>query len=229
MRYSTMPQWVYVLPIVLGAGMMLAAVVYTVVSPGPIGIIWLAMDTVFVIVCVRALGTRKDDERVLRDGVRGRATVLGAKTTGAYVNRVPQWVLRVRIDGSGDPYETTLRVLTFAPPVNGDSIDVCIDPQRKTHVVIAGDVASADGPLDVETQVAVVHPAAASAATAGLNPDGSRIFTSSDDGAAAARPAAPADPASTVQMLSDLERMRASGALASDEFESLKRKLLGEA
>jgi hypothetical protein len=201
MRYSTMPQWVYVLPIAIGAGMMLAAVVYTVVSPGPIGIIWLAMDTVFVVVCVRALGTRKDDERVLRDGVRGRATVLGAKTTGAYVNRVPQWVLRVRVDGSGDPYETKLRVLTFAPPVNGDSIDVCIDPQRKTHVVIAGGSAAADGPLDVETQVAVVHPAAP----------------------------APADPASTVQMLSDLERMRASGALAPDEFESLKRKLLGEA
>ena len=137
MRYSTMPQWVYVLPIVLGGAMVLAAAIYTVVSPGPIGIIWLAMDTVFVIVCVRALGTRKDDERVLRDGVRARATVLGGKTTGAYVNRVPQWVLRVRIDGSGDPYETTLRVLTFAPPVNGDSIDVCIDPQRKTHVVIA--------------------------------------------------------------------------------------------
>ena len=77
MRYSTMPQWVYVLPIVLGDAMVLAAAIYTVVSPGPIGIIWLAMDTVFVIVCVRALGTRKDDERVLRDGVRARATVLG--------------------------------------------------------------------------------------------------------------------------------------------------------
>src|ERR1700676_638121 len=156
MRYSTMPQWVYVLPIVLGGAMVLAAAIYTVVNPGPVGIIWLAMDAVFVIVCVRALGTRKDDERVLSDGVRGRATVLGAKTTGAYVNRVPQWVLRVRIDGSGDPYETTLRVLTFAPPVNGDSIDVCIDPQRKTHVVIApaAQPSAAASPLDVETQVA---------------------------------------------------------------------------
>jgi hypothetical protein len=207
MRYSTMPQWVYVLPIVLGAGMVLAAAIYTVVRPGPVGVIWLVMDTVFVIVCVRALGTRKDDERVLRDGVRARAIVLGAKTTGAYVNRVPQWVLRVRIDGSGDPYETTLRVLTFAPPVNGDAIDVCVDPQRKTHVVIAAAAATANaappGPLDVETQVAVVHPAAPAAV--------------------------PDDTAATVQALGDLERMRASGALAPDEFESLKRKLLGEA
>jgi hypothetical protein len=196
MRYSTMPTWVYILPIVLGGGMMLAALVYLLVNPGPIGIIWLAMDTVFVVVCVRALGTRKDDERVLRDGVRGRATVLGAKTTGAYVNRVPQWVLRVRIEGSGDAYETTLRVLTFAPPPSGDALDVCIDPQRKTHVVIAGAAGAAVG---VETQVAVVHPAA------------------------------PAEAAGTVQMLSDLERMRASGALAPGEFETLKRKLLGEA
>ena len=202
MRYSTMPQWVYVLPIVLGAGMVLAAAIYTAVRPGPVGIIWLVMDAVFVIVCVRALGTRKDDERVLRDGVRAQATVLGAKTTGAYVNRVPQWVLRVRVDWSGDPYETSLRVLTFAPPVNGDAIDVCVDPQRKTHVVIAGQDAPTTGPLDVETQVAAVHPAAASPA--------------------------PDDPASTVRMLSDLERMRASGALAPDEFASLKRKLLGE-
>ena len=45
----------------------------------------------------------------------------------------------------------------------------------------------------------------------------------------AAEPAAaPDDTAATVHALSDLERMRASGALAPDEFESLKRKLLGE-
>jgi hypothetical protein len=202
-RYSTMPQWVYVLPIVLGGGMVLAAAIYTAVRPGPVGVIWLVMDTVFVIVCVRALGTRKDDERVLRDGVRARATVLGAKTTGASVNRVPQWVLRVRVEGSGDPYETNLRVLTFAPPVNGDAIDVCVDPQRKTHIVIAAADAPAARPLDVETQVAVVHSAAPAAV--------------------------PDDTAATVQALGDLERMRASGALAPEEFESLKRKLLGEA
>ena len=212
MRYSTMPQWVYVLPVVIGIGMMFGAVVFMLAGPGtfrmPVGLFWLATDAVFVIVCVRALGTRKDDLRVLRDGVRARATVLGAKTTGAYVNHVPQWVLRLRVEGSGDPYEATLRVLTFAPPVNGDSIDVCVDPQRKTHVVIAGADPGAPGAaaaLDVETQVATVHPAAS------------------------AEPAEPADVAATVQTLAELERMHGSGALADAEFDTLKRKLLGDA
>ncbi len=241
MRYSTMPQWVYVLPVVLGIGMMLAAVVFMLTGTDRlvIGLFWLATDAAFVVVCLRALGTRRDDLRVLRDGVRARGIILGAKTTGAFVNRVPQWVLRLRIEGSGDPYETTLRVLTFAPPVNGDAIDVCVDPQRTSHVVIAGtdaaaagaaatapdSVAAVAGALNIETQVAVLHHAAAPA-TAGINADGSRTFTSSDDAAPAV--AAAADAATTVKMLSDLERMHSSGALADDEFDALKRKLLGE-
>ena len=59
--------------------------------------------------------------------------------------------------------------------------------------------------MNIETQVAVVHHAAAPADAA----------TSEDT-------------ATTVKMLGDLERMHASGALADDECDALKRKLLGE-
>ena len=160
---------------------MVAAICFIAFGPQPmakpIGAIWLLMDAGFVFVCVRALRSRKDEEQIRRAGVRATATLLGADTTGSYVRGMPQWKLRMRIDGNGPAYDTTLRVLTFNPPENGAALEVRVDPRNKQHVVLAG----ADG------EIAVTAPDAAPAAqahadpsgmTATQNPDGSVTYRS---------------------------------------------------
>jgi hypothetical protein len=57
-----------------------------------------------------------------------------------------------------------------------------------------------------------------------VNADGSRTITSTSVQIGGA----PGDTAETVRLLGELEKMRASGSLGDAEFDSLKRKLLGE-
>ncbi|MEA2688909.1 MAG: hypothetical protein QOD51_1516 [Candidatus Eremiobacteraeota bacterium] len=178
-----MPAWAYIVPIWLGLGFIVGALCFIAFGPQPmarpIGAIWLVMDAGFVFVCVRALRGRKDEEEIREHGVRATATLLGAKTTGSFVNTMPQWKFRLRIDGNGPSYETTLLVLTFNPPENGAGVDVRVDPQRKEHVVLAG----ADGDIPViQPHAPDAAPAQAQANQSGMtataNPDGSVTYTS---------------------------------------------------
>jgi len=204
MRYASSPAWVYVMLIVMGLGFMAGAVGFILFVPAPtgivVGVIWLLMGGGFVFFSVRALRGRRDDERIRAQGTAATATLLSANLTGLTINNVPQWVLRLRIEGAGSPYETTLKLLTYNPPSNGATMGVRIDPLRRNHVVLSDD----DD----------VTPAAPSTAS-----------TFTFDGGS---PTSQTEPAETVRLLADLDRMRASGALGDAEFDTLKRKLLGE-
>ena len=87
----------------------------------------------------RALRGRADDERIRRVGTAATATVISAKTTGMLINNVPQWKLRLRIDGLGASYEADIKVLTYTPPDNGASFGVRVDPLKREHVVLSDD------------------------------------------------------------------------------------------
>jgi len=165
MRYATTPGWVYVMLIVMGVGFVGGSVGFMRFVPQPtggiVGAIWLVMGAGFVFFSALALRGRRDDARIRREGTRATATVLAARMTGMLVNNVPQWALRLRIDGAGPSYETKLKLLTYTPPDNGASMSVRIDPQRREHVVLSDDDAdpssapSADGSLS-EAEFAAV-------------------------------------------------------------------------
>jgi hypothetical protein len=57
-----------------------------------------------------------------------------------------------------------------------------------------------------------------------VNPDGSRTITSTS----VTTSGAPSEAAETVRLLAELDRMHASGTVGDAEFDTLKRKLLGE-
>ena len=143
MRYATTPGWVYVMLIVMGIGFMAGAGGFVLFVPQPtgtiVGVIWLVMGAGFVFFSVMALRGRRDDERIRREGTPATATVLSAGLTGLTVNNVPQWKLRLRIDGAGASYETALKLLTYTPPDNGASMGVRIDPVKRDHVVLSDD------------------------------------------------------------------------------------------
>jgi hypothetical protein len=249
MRYAMTPAWVYVMLIVMGVGFMAGAVGFVLWVPAPtgasVGIVWLLMGGGFVFFSLRALRGRRDDERIRREGTAATATLLSAKTTGLIVNGVPQWALRLRIDGAGSPYETTLKLQTYNPPATGATLGVRIDPLRRQHVVLAADgdgaVPAAPGAAafrlggDTAPQVEAAIAAALrqaglgdSGTTSTLNPDGSRTITSTTFSIDGSRPNAAPDAAETVRLLADLDRMHANGTLGDAEFDALKRKLLGE-
>ncbi len=205
------------------------------------------MGVGMVFFSVRALRGRRDDERIRREGSKATATLLSAKTNGWVINGVPQWVLRLRVDGLGAPYETTFKLLTYSPPANGATFGVRVDPLRRDHVVLSDDVAdgavtttSAADPgtatIDLRSTEAGAQVRAAVLAAlqqAGLaagesavvNADGSRTITTTSMTVGGAAPETP----DTVRLLADLDRMRANGSLSEAEFDSVKRKLLGEA
>jgi hypothetical protein len=256
MRYATTPRWVYIMLIVMGAGFMAGAFGFLLWVPQPtgaiVGGIWLVMGAGFVFFSLRTLVRRREDEQIARTGSAASATVLSAQMTGLIVNEVPQWALHLRIDGYGASYETKLKLLTYNPPNNGATFAVRVDPARREHVVMAPD----DAPAANASGVAGVDPATvADVTSAGLpagmqssilealrkaglgdgeatttvNPDGSRTITmtsvNSVNGTAGN---APVDAAETVKLLAELDRMHSSGALGDAEFDTLKKKLLGE-
>jgi hypothetical protein len=267
MRYATTPRWVFVMLIAMGMAFTAGAFGFILFVPPPTGLIvggiWLVIGTVMEAVSVRGIQHAGGDDRVRRTGSPGTATVLSAKTTGWVVNGVPQWVMRLRIDGYGAPYETQLKLQTYSPPSNGATFSVRIDPLRKEHIVIAddaGDSAAAASPsatvaagtggvvmsgagvgalspqlkdsVIAALRQAGIDPGSLDGGTATtVNADGSRTITTTTigmDGDALREADVPRDAAETVRLLADLDRMRASGALGESEFETVKRRLLGE-
>ncbi len=235
MRYATTPGWVYVMLIVMGIGFSGGAVAFILFVPQPtgaiVGVIWLLMGGGFVFFSIRALRGRKDDERIRREGTPATATLLAANTTGMLINNVPQWELRLRIDGAGASYEATMKLCTFSPPGNGATFSVRIDPVRREHVVLADDGAPAQtAPAEAAMVRAFMQRpfdklrmTGPNGTTTVVNPDGSTTITTSST---TVQSGTPSDGAEEVKLLADLDRMHASGAIGDDDFEALKRKLL---
>jgi len=255
MRYTTTPRWVYIMLIVMGIGFAAGAVpfwLFVPVSGHFVAIIWLLMGFGFVYFSMRALAGRRDDERIRREGLRATATLVSATTTGWMINNVPQWALKLRIDGAGASYESTMKLTTFNPPPNGSSFSVRVDPLKKQHIVMADDTDDAtssgatstvasSGMTTIAPGVTVLDARGNDVgatvldalrragmldgnATATVNADGSRTITSTS----VTTGAATGDAAETVRLLGELERLHASGTIGDAEFDTLKRKLLGE-
>ena len=227
--------------IVMGVGFTAGALAFFLYAPPPtgaiVGGIWLLMGTAMEFFSLRALRGRRGEERIRREGTPATATLLDAKTTGWTINGVPQWALRLRIDGAGATYETRLKLLTYSPPPSGTVFSVRIDPLRRDHVVLADDAPAAGGASSDGVEAAVAAALRQAGLTQGesavVNPDGSRTITSVSTtfvggGAAPGGSAAPRDAAETVRLLAELDRMHAGGALGDAEFDAVKRKLLGE-
>ncbi|MBV8299674.1 MAG: SHOCT domain-containing protein [Candidatus Eremiobacteraeota bacterium] len=138
-----------------------------------------------------------------------------------------------------------MKLLTFNPPSNGDTLSVRIDPARKDHVVFTSDAAtpaSASGLASTPSDGAGVSAADVRSSvpeplrkvglgdasmTVIVHPDGSRTTSSTSVGVGGSGSAA-LGAADTVKLLAEIEKLRESGALAPDEFDLMKRKLLGE-
>ena len=239
MRYQTIPRWTMVMLVVMGLGFVAGAFAFVLFVPEPtgaiVGGIWLVMGGGMAFFAMRVLRGRADDERVRREGTAATATVLSATTTGWTINSVPQWKLRLRVDGAGASYETTVKLLTYTPPENGASFGVRVDPLKRDHVVLGGDDDASAARGSAQTSAAPQVQAAvldalrqaglAAGETAIVNPDGSRTIRSSSVTFGGNENGAP-DAADTVRLLADLDRMRASGSLTESEFEAIKAKLL---
>jgi hypothetical protein len=240
MRTATIPRWVYYMLVVMGVGFMAGAGAFLIFVPAPagmiVGAIWIVMGAGMAFFSLRALARRREDEQIARTGAAATASVLGATMTGLTINNVPQWALRLRIEGYGASYETKLKLLTFTPPSDGATFSVRVDPARREHVVLAPDdpkpAAPAANPTpDVQSAVLEALRNAGLAdgrTTTTVNPDGSRTITTTSVEVSGSTGDTPHDAAETVKLLAELDRLRASGVLGQDEFDMMKRKLLGE-
>jgi hypothetical protein len=243
MRTQSIPRWTYIMLVAMGLAFMAGGVGFILFVPPPagpiVGGIWLVIFGGMVFFAARALRGRADDDRIRRVGTPATGTVISAKTTGMLINNVPQWKLRLRIDGVGASYEADIKLLTYTPPDNGASFAVRIDPLKREHVVLSDDDATsaarvAPGTSPAASSAPQVQAAVldalrqaglAAGETAVVNADGSRTITTSTvsfggDGAAAP------DAADVVRLLAELDHMRASGSLTDAEFEAMKAKLL---
>jgi hypothetical protein len=243
MRYQMIPRWTMIMLIVMGLGFMAGALAFMLFGPrqsgAVVGTIWLVMGAGMAFFSLRALRGRADDDRIRRQGTAATATLLSAAPTGLTINSVPQWKLRMRVEGAGAPYDATLKLLTYTPPGNGATFGVRVDPVKREHVVLSDDDGSvavtrrpSSGTARAEPQVqAMVLEALRQAGlgpgeTAVVNPDGSRTITTSSVRIGGNGDDAP-DAADTVRLLADLDRMRADGSLSEAEFAAVKAKLLG--
>ncbi len=242
MRNATSPRWIYVMLIVMGLGFMAGSFAFYRFVPFPAGlsvaIIWLIMGAGMAFFALLALRGRGEDNRVRREGLKATATLLSASMSGVVINGVPRWVLKLRIEGLGAPYETTFKLQTFSPPATGARFPVRVDPSRRDHIVLADDDAAAvtsseTGPatLDLRSAPPQVRDALRTALEqAGLvagevvNADGSRTIATTSLNVDGAEPGT----ADVVRSLAELDRMRSNGSLDQAEFDVIKRKLLGE-
>ena len=241
MRYQKIPRWTMVMLVVMGLSFAAASIAFFLFVPQPtgaiVGVIWIVMGGGMAFFAMRSLKGSSDDDRIAREGSAANATLISAAPTGWTINSVPQWKLRLRIDGLGARYETTLKLLTYTPPPNGATFGVRVDPLNRDHVVLSGDdgatgtrgasASSAAPQVQAAVLEALRHAGLAAGETAVVNADGSRTITSSSSVTFGgdAGPGAP-DTASTVRLLADLDRMRADGSLNDAEFDAIKAKLL---
>ena len=193
MRYQTIPRWTYVMLLVMGLCFIVGAFGFILFVPAPtgaiVGGIWLVVFGGMAFFALRALRGRADDERIARQGTAATATLLSATTTGLTINNVPQWKLRMRIDGLGAPYEASLKLLTFTPPDNGATLrrarrSARTRPRRaRATMLCPARAPRAQAPAAPQVQAAVLdalrQAGLAAGETAVVNADGSRTITTS--------------------------------------------------
>jgi len=229
MRYQKIPRWTYLLLVAAGAAIVAGALAFVFFVPPPagvlVGVFWLVIGGAMAFLAMRGLRTSREDDRLRRDGAAAMATVLSAAPTHVMIDNVPQWAIRVRIDGLNAPYETTLKLLTYTPAAAGTTFEVRVDLLEHQHVVVA---AGGDGDGDDEAPTAAVVDEGQAGLAAGeiaiVNADGSRTITMSP--ATGDRAAGTAESSDTVRLLAALERLRANGSYNEAEYQLVKAKLL---
>jgi hypothetical protein len=239
MRYQIIPRWIFLMLIVSGLAVGAGGLTFLVIVPPPagviVGVIWLAIGSAMTFFSMRGLRNAGDDDRLRRDGIAATATVLSTAKTHVTIDNVPQWAIRVRIDGLAAPYETTLKLLTHSPLADGARFGVRVDPLAHDHVVVAaagddGDdvnrAASEDDGDDGDVPVVDAGQIGLAAGeTAAVNADGSRTITMVP--ATGSHDALAVTPADTECLLVNLDRLRANGSYTEAEYALVKAKLLG--
>jgi len=171
----------------------------------PVAVIWTFVAAILGGISGVALWKQKGTNDLLATGVRSTATVIGMENSGMIINGVPRFVVAVRVDRPGAPFEAKIGALTYSPPAIGSVLDVCYDAKNIKRIVFA------------ETDPAASNGASTANGTSRSRASVTQTITLSSRGSGV-----------TVQLLEQLEKMHRSGALSDDEFTKAKQKILGD-
>jgi hypothetical protein len=167
-----------------------------------IGQIWVGVSLLLVLIFAGLYLKQRGEQRVLAEGLKGTAQILGMTQTGAYVNNQPQVELHLRVEAPGlAPYELRKRFivpLIALGNLSGGQLRVAIDREDHENVVIDwSQVPAAAIPTRIDMP-APPQPA----------------------------PAAPrTDPA---QRLEDLRELKEKGLVSEAEYESKRIQIISE-
>ncbi|HEX2085363.1 MAG TPA: SHOCT domain-containing protein [Solirubrobacteraceae bacterium] len=219
-----------------------------------IGQIWVAV-AVGLFLLYLGIGVRgRRRERLLQQGIRGTATVLGMEQTGVYVNEQPQVRLRLRVEAPEIPaYEverSEVVPLIALGSLSGGQLSVAIDPADHDKVVIDWSAVAAPMTLSMPDGrvISVDQPQAREAVFAVLRRHGVATSGEADlrDDPAVRRelwevlerhgydvdgrtggPRRQDDARDPVEALEDLAQMRDRKLITEAEYELKKREILG--
>jgi len=165
-----------------------------------VAIPWVGVAVILGGVGVFGLRKYAGTAKLLETGTRANATVIGVKNTNMMINNVPRFMIQVRVDRPGAPFEAAIGALTYSPAAIGSVLGVCYDPKNVKHIAFADADASATASTNVSADAPSEDPATSSASVS---------------------------PSTTVELLAQLDKMHQNGVLTDDEFARAKSGVLG--
>ncbi len=204
--YTTRPAtwtWYFLIGLavcfLVGAGLML---MFAGSAGEAVAIPWVGVAVILGGVGVFGIRKYADSAKLLETGTRANATVIGVKNTNMMINNVPRFMIQVRVDRPGAPFEAAIGALTYSPAAIGSVLGVCYDPKNVKNIAFAdADTdASATASTNVSADAPTGDPAVSSASLS---------------------------PSTTVELLAQLDKMHQNGVLTDDEFARAKSGVLG--
>jgi hypothetical protein len=121
---------------------------------GSVAYPWFGLAVILCGVGVFGIRTYNTTAKLLQSGTRATATVIGVKNTGMLINNVPRFLIEVRVDRPGAPFEAQIGALTYSPAAIGSVVDVCYDPNNVKHITFAPEAdASSQSATSVDPSV----------------------------------------------------------------------------
>ena len=118
-----------------------------------IGQIWVGVSLLLAVIFGLVFAKQRGEQRVMAEGVKGTAQILGMTQTGVQVNEQPQVELHMRVEAPGiTPYELHKKYivpLIALGTLTGGRLSVAIDRENHENVVV--DWGGAAAPMTLST------------------------------------------------------------------------------
>ncbi len=125
---------------VIGFFVIGGAILWVVMPEVLVGQIWVGVASLLTVIFLLIGRGAKRARDIIKAGIRGEATILGAEQTGVYINNQPRVKLKLHVQSPYSEFEDekteTVPLISLGLLTSGRPLVIYMDPQNSNEYVI---------------------------------------------------------------------------------------------